>query len=369
MKVKKYVAPSMPEAMNLIRKDLGSEAVILHSKEVVQGGFFGFFKKKNIEVVAAIDPQPLPSRKTQSAKPTVHEKIQLRPKNEDRELLYEIKNLKKMFELQTRPEHQKFPSLYQLAYEHLLDQEVGKNIAEEIIQQVIDETDNSEKDLDLDLIMGEVKSVIERKLNDQRSHGMKYDKKVIQFVGPTGVGKTTTIAKIAAKMILDDQKKVAFITADTYRIGAVEQLKTYARILNVPVEVAYTIGDYHQAIEKFSCYDAILVDTAGRNYRDKQYIEELTSMMDMEMMKTYLVLSLTTKPKDITEIYDQFQHLSIRDVIFTKLDETSQYGTMLNISLGRQVNIACIANGQDVPEDLMLAKPENISKLLVGDGK
>ncbi|WP_067729416.1 flagellar biosynthesis protein FlhF [Oceanobacillus damuensis] len=369
MKVKKYVAKSMPEAMNQIRKELGPEAVILHSKEVVNGGFLGFFKKKNIEVVAALDPQPLPLRKNDSPDPApvVQEKDQARANNDNNDMLQEIRDLKKLFEIQSRQEIQTFPPVYQLAYEDLRKQEVEEKLAEELIRTVIDELGDTEEEITIDLVKNHVRSLIERNLTHHRSQGIGYDKKVIQFVGPTGVGKTTTIAKIAAKMMLDDQKKVAFITADTYRIGAVEQLKTYARILDVPIEVAYTIDDYYAAIEKFSAYDVILVDTAGRNFRDKKYIEELESILDMRMMNTYLVLSLTTKQKDLMEIYEQFQHLNIRDVIFTKLDETSQYGSILNISMGKQVGVACIANGQDVPEDLMESKPEYISKLLVGD--
>ncbi|MGJ9458876.1 flagellar biosynthesis protein FlhF [Oceanobacillus sp. CF4.6] len=366
MKIKKYIAPSMPEAMNQIRKELGSDAVILNSKEILQGGFLGFFKKKNIEVVAALDPQPLETK--MSPKPPVGSKIsrQMQPSG-NREVLEEIKNLKKLMAVQTKQRDQKFLPEFQVAYEHLLDQEVEVELAEDIIQSVINQFENSKEEQDMGRIMNGMTTIIENKLNAIGFHGLEYDKKVIQFVGPTGVGKTTTIAKIAAKMMLEDQKRIAFITADTYRIGAVEQLKTYARILDVPLEVAYTIEDYYSAIEKFASFDFILVDTAGRNYRDQKYINELKTTIDTEMMNTYLVLSLTTKQKDITEIFNQFQHLSIQNVILTKLDETTQYGSILNISLGNQIGIACMTNGQDVPEDLMEAKPEKISRLVVGE--
>ncbi|MBP2077675.1 flagellar biosynthesis protein FlhF [Oceanobacillus polygoni] len=363
MKVKKYIAATMPEAMNQVRKELGSDAVILNSKEIQQRGMFGFFKKKQIEVVAALDPSPIRTKKSHKQATEVH--VTNKGNNikfENDHVLQEIKNLKKMIDVQSRQEALSFSPSYQIAYEHLLDQEVHPNLAKEIVESV------SEKqgDIELDSIMDNIGLVIEDRLSNVLSP-IPLDKKIIQFVGPTGVGKTTTIAKVAAKMMLESDKKVAFITADTYRIAAVEQLKTYARILNVPLEVAYSIEDYHQAITKFSSYDVIFVDTAGRNFRDPKYINELKATIDMSMMETHLVLSLTTKPKDIVEIYEQFEHLAISSVIFTKLDETRQYGSLINIVLGKQIGITYLTNGQDVPDDLLEADAHAIRKLLVGD--
>lgn len=359
----------MPEAMNQIRKELGKDAVILHSKEILQGGFLGFFKKKNIEVVAALDPQPLreknKSKSNEEIVGPLNQQSQMYDKNQ--EVLQEIKKLKKMMEVQTGQIEQKFPQAFQVAYEHLLEQEVDSEISEDVIRTAQEQFDDSVEEQSTDSIMNAVEKTIEDKLTTIASHGMVYEKKVIQFVGPTGVGKTTTIAKVAARMILEEKMKIAFITTDTYRIGAVEQLKTYARILDVPLEVAYSIQDYYLAIDKFTSYDLILVDTAGRNYRDKKYVQELKTTINMDMMDTYLVLSLTTKAIDNMQIFNQFKHLSIRQVIFTKLDETSLYGSVLNISLANQMGIACITNGQDVPEDIMDVKPDKISSLLVGE--
>ncbi len=123
---------------------------------------------------------------------------------------------------------------------------------------------------------------LEKHLNDLQFDGIDYDRQIIQFVGPTGVGKTTTLAKIAAQSILQHEKKIAFITADTYRIAAIEQLKTYARILDVPLEVAYSIEDYKNALDKFQDYDIIFVDTAGRNFRDERYVHELKEVISFE---------------------------------------------------------------------------------------
>lgn len=370
MKMKKYIAPTMPEAMKQIRKELGPDAVILNSQEIQQGGFMGLFKKKKIEVVAALDSVPQPT-KIELKKTVPLKKTDLftpqKEMNESAVVLSELKQLKKMMEYQAEKVNQ-YPIQYQEMYQHLLYHEVSSTIARQIMDTLIDRHEAAEMTADLEAVKQDTNELIKEILRDISFKSIEYEKKVIQFVGPTGVGKTTTIAKIAANMILKDHKKVAFITTDTYRIAAIEQLKTYAKILNIPIEVAYSISDYKLAVEKFSEYDVILVDTAGRNFRDEKYVRELEKSVDMHVeMDTYVVLSLTAKPQDIVGIYDQFKHLSIKEVIFTKLDETRQYGSMLNIVLEKQIGIAYVTNGQDVPDDLFQITPERIAKLIVGD--
>lgn len=372
MKVKKYVANTMPEAMKVIRKELGAEAVILQSKEVKRKGFLGLFNKTNIEVIAALDPHPAEVKEKESALDKKVTKFQpkLEAKDEKNNLaiLAEIKQLKKILELQT----EKFGSVLspdgELVLHHLLEQDVEPVLAEELINTSFKKYNHNEDTLVYSEIKRAVQAVIKERLEEYPSTGITGSHKIVQFVGPTGVGKTTTIAKIAAKLILQDKKKVAFITTDTYRIAAIEQLKTYARILNVPVEVAYNVQDYQKAVQKLDAYDLIFVDTAGRNFRDAKYINELKMMMgDFDNIATYLVLSLTAKPKDMIEIYDQFYQIPLTEVIFTKLDETTQYGSLLNIVLNKQIGIAYFTNGQDVPDNLLQLSATEISELIAGE--
>ncbi|PAV30018.1 flagellar biosynthesis protein FlhF [Virgibacillus profundi] len=370
MKVKKYVAPTMPEVMNQIRKELGSDAVILNSKEVVQGGFFGFFKKKQIEVVAALDPQPV-DIKSNKLKGTAKEHFSTRKNadndNSNTEVLNEIKHLKKIIELQTIQEKNNYTADFKIVHQHLIDQEIQKKLADQVINTVVEKHAESEIKPSYDQIMSDVKMELENDLSELSFEGITYEKKIIHFIGPTGVGKTTTLAKIAANCMLKDHKKVAFITMDTYRIAAIEQLKTYARILDIPIEVAYTMEDYQNAINKLESYDLVLVDTAGRNFRDEKYVNQLKDNMDINLdVDTYLVLALTAKPKDLSEIYDQFYHLPIKGVIFTKIDETKQYGSMLNIAVNKQIGIAYLTNGQDVPDDMLRVTPAVISGYIIG---
>src|SRR5699024_10910696 len=150
-----------------------------------------------------------------------------------------------------------------------------------------------------------LENLLDNKLENAIGGTFDDHKQFIQFVGPTGVGKTTTLAKVAAKTILEQKKEDAFITMDTYRIAAIDQLKTYARILDVTIEVAYSLEDYKQALQKFQQYDYIFVDTAGRNFRNLQYIQELKKMLtiDERRVETVLTLALTAKAQDISDIY------------------------------------------------------------------
>lgn len=359
----------MPEAMKKIRNDLGAHAVILQSKEVKRGGFFGLFKKKNIEVIAGLDPSPIRTGKKEREEQSDLTKRTPDPKtNEKDKILKEIKQLKTMIHLQQDEQLDDNREEFQLVFRHLQEQEVEEAIAKEIVNTVIKNWKEDEI-LSYEAVLEAVGDHIENKLKSF-SRTERIQNKVIQFIGPTGVGKTTTIAKIAASLMLQESKKVAFITTDTYRIAAIDQLKTYARILDVPLEVAYSFEDFKKAIKKLNDYDVILVDTAGRNFRESKYVQSLKKMIDNGVdMDTYLVLALTAKPKDIQHTFDQFDSLSKKSIIFTKADETAQYGSLINIPFTRNIDIAFLTNGQDVPDDLIVCDAKMIRDLIIGDAR
>ncbi|MEN1966857.1 flagellar biosynthesis protein FlhF [Lentibacillus sp. N15] len=365
MKVKKFVAPTMPEAMQQIRKELGKDAVILHSKEVRGSGVLKRFKKRKIEVVAALDPDPPKHKQGNSAGSFTNSSL-TRNDAPSEQVLTEIKQLKKLVEAQTAATQVTFPPDYKIVYQHLLDQEVTEELVKVWMTEILDQHREKESIPTQAEIRHDVQRIIQDKLRDLPFQGISYTNKLVQFVGPTGVGKTTTLAKLAARCVLQDHKKVAFITQDTYRIAAIEQLKTYARILDVPMEVAYNWTDYQAAIAKFQDYDLIFVDTAGRNFRDSTYVDDLNRMIHPNA-QTYLVLSLTAKPKDICEIYQQFQHVPLKSLIFTKIDETRQYGSIVNLMCHYQIGVAYLTNGQGVPDDLLVPTPEVIASYMIGD--
>lgn len=381
MKLKKFTAPTMPEVMQHIRSELGRDAVILQSKEVKKGGVFGFFQRKHMEVVAALDPEPVSkSSKASYNPPSMNDHVRAKELQEsadqrnfdDSTILTEIQAMKKMLERTSRSTPSIPASLgkeYAVPYIYLTDQEVEASIAEDIVLHVQQEQQNKEQ-VPTDV---QVRKVMEKEivnlLTEEPLTQQLFDEHIIHFIGPTGVGKTTTLAKIAAKALLERKKSVAFITTDTYRIAAIEQLKTYARILEVPVEVAYSKEEYIAAIEKFSDYDQIYVDTAGRNYRDQSFVKELTEMIDGSKgeQATMLVLSLSSKSSDIQSIYEQFKHMENQHIIFSKVDETRQYGSILNIALQKHNPIAFMTNGQDVPDDIIEVHPQMVASYIMSE--
>ena len=194
--------------------------------------------------------------------------------------------------------------------------------------------------------------------------------KVVFFVGPTGVGKTTTIAKIASRFQVDEKKKVALLTADTYRIAAAEQLRTYANILEVPFRIVYTIEEIEQALSDFKDYDYILVDTAGHSYQNKAQKEAMTkfihSMDDKVEKEVFLVLSATTKYRDLISIADAYKEMADYKLIFTKLDETTTLGNLLNLKLYTGASLSYVTHGQNVPDDIEDFNPQKTVKRLLG---
>ncbi|MFB4162684.1 flagellar biosynthesis protein FlhF [Alteribacillus sp. JSM 102045] len=377
MKVKKFTAKDMPEAMKKIRTELGEEAVILNSKNVNSGGVFGFFKKKSIEVIAAMDDTTRsPAKNPKHYRPDntwSQEHPSSSPLKPKEDLKQEVQELKQMIaslqNQETIASKEGYPAPVQAMDNALKEQEINENVRYQLIKDLLSEwyrTDNP----DNYLVKEWTKAFLKRLLQQVKCGPSHQTKKIINLVGPTGVGKTTTIAKIAAYYHLEQKNSVAFITTDTYRIGAVEQLKTYAKILDVPIEVAYSLDDFQTAKERFRDKDFILVDSAGRNFRNPAYVKELRKLIDFdEDMSTYLVLALTSKYKDMKHIYEQFSLIPIDKFIFTKKDETSYVGAMVNMMAETHKGAAYITHGQSVPDDMEAAEPEKITDWIVeGDG-
>ena len=190
--------------------------------------------------------------------------------------------------------------------------------------------------------------------------------KVVALIGPTGVGKTTTLAKIAAKFVLEQGARVALITADTYRISAVEQLKTYSDILGLPLEIVYNPEALRNAIEKHKDKQLILIDTAGRSQYNEYQMKELSGLLSIDAdIEKHLVMSATTKTSDGVELLENFSICQPDRVIFTKVDETGTHGIILNILHRRKVALSYITNGQSVPDDIEPASVERLAELLL----
>ena len=189
----------------------------------------------------------------------------------------------------------------------------------------------------------------------------------IFFIGPTGVGKTTTIAKVASYYTLNRGKKVALLTSDTYRIAAVEQLRTYANILNIPIRVVYSGDEMAQAIEDLKDMDLILIDTAGRSHKNQERRQDLTELLEsVDEKEVFLVLSVSTKYKNLIQITETYKDLTDYKIIFTKLDETSSYGNILNIKEDTGAKLSYVTFGQNVPDDISDINPHEIARQVLG---
>lgn len=188
----------------------------------------------------------------------------------------------------------------------------------------------------------------------------------IALVGATGVGKTTTLAKIAASYLQQQSNSIALITIDTYRIAAVEQLKVYGEIMHIPVDVVITPQQLGQALNRHKDKELILIDTAGRSPRDSFCIDELSSFFAPEYnIEKHLVLSATTRENEIIETIQQFTKIKLSNTIFTKIDECMSLGVLLNTQLQNSNPISYITNGQRVPEDLLEITPKKIAELIM----
>jgi len=374
LKIKVFTASNIQDAMAQVKSDLGRDAVILHTRRYRKGGFCGFFAKDMVEVMAALDTvqqplQPLqPAIEKRIPAPQVAPQVIIRPTEEDPKvtaLQLEIATMRKMIEqvLIQLPRKEKYcSSLFDL----LQKNDIDTTIAENLLQGLPDESspgDNPEmaRELLLERIGNYLQRVEGINLTDTSC-------KTVAFIGPTGVGKTTTIAKLAATFALSQGHKVALITADTYRISAVEQLKTYAEIIDVPIEIVYTPDELKAAIYRHRDKRLILVDTAGRSPRNQFQLAELQALLAVDpYIETHLVLSTTTKYADALEIVNRFSVCSPTKFLFTKLDESANLGTLFNLLYQFPATLSYVTTGQNVPDDIELANSSVLANLILRD--
>ena len=239
------------------------------------------------------------------------------------------------------------------------------DLKEDIIEQLSLEEQQNEK-----LVRSTIYSILDKYIKDPEPYAVNKNNKVIIFIGPTGVGKTTTLAKLAANMVLNEKKKVGLITSDTYRIAAVEQLKTYSEIIGVPLSIIYSPSEINKAIRNYDDKDVILVDTAGRSHKDQYQLMELKSILKADInFEIYLAISATTKFTDCVEIIKSYSFLDDYKLLFTKLDETSSVGILLNVAYVTKKPISYITTGQSVPDDIEIADKKKIINSLMGDNQ
>ncbi|MBF0286696.1 MAG: flagellar biosynthesis protein FlhF [SAR324 cluster bacterium] len=419
MNLKRYRVNNIQEALQQIKKDLGPDAIIVSTRQVKESkNSFGLFGKSMLEVTAARDetaqrqPSPPPVlKKSPEVSPygipeTLEKKMPSpslsRSNHEETQRMLlpireEIQELKDMIAGMQQPsvESRTTVQLQQDMSEirhmvqtlaaqsnQLRDEELSENLVV-LFQQMV--FNGLEEKFARRLIQEAKKSIPLEELNNfpyvkifiarmlmkiiKTTNGIPKEgtkQKIFSLVGPTGVGKTTTAAKIASEQVLKYKHKVAMLTVDTFRIGAIEQLRAYAKIMNVPLEVVANKAELNQTIEKYSDYDVLLIDTGGRSQRDEAQMFELRELLESNhRVDNYLVLSSTTKDYEISEITRKFGEMRLDGVIFTKLDESTSYGCIFNHAIRFKKPIAFLTTGQKVPEDIEAATKERLVDLLL----
>lgn len=479
MQIKSFKAPTLKEAMANVKSELGVDAVILHTNKIKKGGILGFHAKEIVEVIAAIEDEPVvkeqkPAMDTGAASEAVlqaaaaarairnsapepqptgnftprnmvsqyqtagtieaisHAMAQNTPSPTFGEVLASVNRAQEQAESEQPVLKEEPAESVSVAEEKLVSvesdaEQLSSEKETETASEDATDLDVKEQEiLDLQNQLEEMKSMlVEMSRNKDEAGGIpnlqrameaqgisqhvledmisklngteilapqnsvkalkaleKYvrkairiangitlysDKpKIVALIGPTGVGKTTTLAKIAAKFVLEEGAKVALITADTYRISAVEQLKTYSDILGLPLEIVYNPQALQEAIEKHRDKQLILLDTAGRSQYNAYQMKELSELLNIDAdIEKHLVMSATTKTSDGLELLDNFSLCKPDRVIFTKVDETKTHGIILNILHRRKAALSYLTNGQSVPDDIEPASIEKLAELLL----
>lgn len=483
MRVKRYVVDTLSDAVPLIRNELGKDAVILESKEIKIGGFLGMFRKRKLEVLAAVEPnaakqEAKPAKKLDSDQvdlvieqilkasqrskaqennkaavnnsiiredsatahthaPTAESQVQpavgagssfasrlygtsssgaagagaatanqplaaasvgspeadaapqraaspqpVRVEQEaalsvsasmsptEQFIVNELKNLRQeMMKLSKNSVLEYVPSEPIIALkQRLQEQELDEHWIDALYEEFVQLEQESGEPLAVIELWQQAKSKCMEWLAPYQHGKLAASTRIVQFVGPTGVGKTTTIAKLAANYSINEHKKLGLITADTYRIAAVEQLRTYANILNLPLEVVFSPLELERALHALEHTELIFMDTAGRNFKSDLHVSEVNSLLpNNEQSESILALSLTSRTADMKIIAEKFSKYGVRKVVFTKIDETSNYGTIFNMIMLYGLTPLFITSGQNVPDDIEPFKLEKYIDMLLGE--
>ncbi len=400
MIIKTFKGDTEAEAILKAKQELGSDALVNCVKTIRPKGLGKLFKKTTYEVTASLDEhpeKPEPSRKESMRaifkdNPNIifedEEQPQGRnPMADTAALELKLNNLQSMIEKKLGSESAQTPSATQdapeikapdtdtdknvscirLVYNQLVENEVDEKYVNMIVSEI---EPTLKKDAPVENILSAIYQKIVLKLGKTEVLDITPGKvKYVFFVGPTGVGKTTTIAKLASKLKLDRKMNVALVTADTYRIAAVKQLQVYANILNIPVKVINNEAEMSATREDLAAYDIVLIDTAGRSHRDRKQcddIERLIRTIPEEEREVFLVLSVTTKYRDLVAITEAYSEISDYKLIFTKLDETMYLGNIFNVKLLTGAPLSYATFGQGVPNDISRIDAQTITKQLLG---
>jgi len=423
MHVKVFRAFTMREAIDSIKAELGPDAVILSTKDVRQAGALTrWFGRPLVEVTAAVERQaaqpeppaprtradePLPIRDLQpdpavTPRARFHETLQrvagdrvastltppAKPTQEPMPVIKTKKNSTKprltRVKAELRSLHQQLLEAYPedaivtpktvpvpmtMCYRDWVSRGLAPKTAVSFVQEIHDRLAQADR-VDLEKLRTELRRLMAREVAQRFPLLVPdEDRKTALFVGPSGVGKTTAIAKLAAKYVTEQRRSVGLVTLDTYRASAVDQLRAYASALEIPMETALTTEDVAAALHRLSDVELVLIDTGGRSLFDPAYVADLRRLTRMDRyVETYLVLSATTREDDLFAWVQRFDECPVNRLLFTKLDEATGIGGLVALHRQTGIPLSYFSTGARVPHDLELAAPERLADLLI-DGR
>lgn len=383
MRVRRFCGIDMRDALKKVKKELGDDAVILHTKTASTQGFMGVGRKQYVEILASEDvsvahqSKPAVVSKTETVNPPEPGRVVPRSEHHDlarynsdllvlKEDMLWIKNA--LNDLSKRSKYcgatgveEEFIDIYA----HLIEQDISEELALGILGNLKNRISDQTTPLQA---AASLKMVIAQIIGDCRPITITPGKCVkVALIGPTGVGKTTTIAKLAADLALVQGKDVGVITIDTYRIAAVEQIRTYMDIMDIPLEVVTTPQQMRESLSRMNDKEIVLIDTAGRSQNNTKQIEELKDFITAaEPDEVHLVLSASHNYKSALDAVEKFSMVDVDRILFTKLDEAVTFGVMLDSIAKASIPVSYLTTGQSVPDDIEIAEKTRISSLIVG---
>jgi flagellar biosynthesis protein FlhF len=394
MKLKKFTAASVREALLMIKNELGPDAVIIRTEKLKTGVLGG---EDVFEVTAALDEQAEIKRsETPKEQPTNYHtytaKAKVKSENPKPDLISETKlihenpstvvsemsRLQEDFHMQMTALHREvaaiksglrvhssslltdIPTEFKAFAERLISQGMEIHLLKDLIAELVLECPTDERSLDdLDRVAQEV---ISRKIPVKPLVALPGKSRVLLFVGPTGVGKSTTIAKLAAREVLLGAHSVGIISTDAYRMGALEQMNLFARAAEIDFEAVFEMSDLDVALEKFRDKNLILVDTAGRSKNHPQHMQELFEIKEQLLPdEVHLVVSASTRDRDLRDIHQRFSSLGLNRLVFTKIDETVEFSSLYNLPVEKGLALSFLCDGQNIPDDLHEANSKRLA--------
>ncbi len=394
MVIKSYRAASIQEALHLVRDDLGPDAAVLQTREVSGNWIQRLFGQRFVEVTA-VEGAELPSRyiegvsrdtrrgarpkrtRPETAGPPLVERDAIPPAHElDYREKYREDLKSQLSDLESKVNHLVrqqqdvrsvwTDSVFRL-FADLLDAELDDDVARDLVNRVVKESPPREQH-DLPVLRSRLARLVESQI---RIHGpiqvVPGHPRLVALIGPTGVGKTTTIAKLAANFHLREQRRVGLITVDTYRIAAIDQLRMYADIIDLPMEVVTHPQELPEAMARLGHLDLVLMDTAGRGVCDEARIQELRDLLQVAKAdEVHLVLSSVSSRSSLLKTTRHFRQVGATALLLTKLDEATGLGNLLPLFQDSELPLSYVTHGQDVPDDISNADARQLARQIVG---